>query len=110
MFFRNLYKKIFFMFIYLLSNDNMQYKIGITKNINKRIKQLQTGNAEKINLIKFYKSEKYYKNIEYALHNTFFHKNIQNEWFNLDINDVNSFENTCKKIEEDLIFMEKNKI
>lgn len=37
------------MFIYLIRlSENSYYKIGITKNINKRIKQLQTGNAEEI--------------------------------------------------------------
>ena len=30
--------------IYAEINDTIQWKIGITKDINKRIKQLQTGN------------------------------------------------------------------
>jgi hypothetical protein len=98
------------MFVYLLTNDFVQFKIGISKNVKKRIKQLQTGNGQEINLIKSYKSEKFYRNIETALHNTYIHKKIKNEWFSLDIDDVNNFENTCKSIENNLIFLENNKI
>jgi hypothetical protein len=98
------------MFIYLLTNDFVQFKIGISKNVKKRIKQLQTGNSQEINLIKYYKSEKYYKNIETALHNTFNHKKILNEWFKLDAIDIEQFEIICSKIEENLKFMNDNKI
>ena len=41
------------MFVYLLTNDFVQFKIGISKNVKKRIKQLQTGNSQEINLIKY---------------------------------------------------------
>ena len=44
------------------------YKIGVSKNHpEKRVKQLQTGNARKIDLIKFFESE-HYRKIEKNLH------------------------------------------
>lgn len=98
------------MFVYLLRlSENSYYKIGITKNINKRIKQLQTGNAEDIYLVESYES-KYASKIEKALHNFYTHKKKINEWFELSIEDEYYFVEKCKNIENNLIFLEKNKI
>ena len=98
------------MYVYLLSNDNINYKIGISKNPNKRIKQLQTGNDQQLEIIKIYKSEKYFKKIEYTLHNTYAYKNVLNEWFQLDDVEITQFEDLCEKIENTFIFMDQNKI
>jgi hypothetical protein len=57
-------------YIYLIlqtdSNYLESFKIGITK-INQKGKQLQTGNPNKISLLKSYKSDNYLK-IERWLH------------------------------------------
>jgi predicted GIY-YIG superfamily endonuclease len=98
------------MFVYLIRlSENSYYKIGVTKNINKRIKQLQTGNAEKIFLINSYES-KYAHKIEKALHNFYFDKKKHNEWFELSIEDEVSFLKDCSKIENNIIYLDKNKI
>ena len=51
-----------YLFLEIDSAGQETYKIGITKNDpNKRIKQLQTGNPRKIELLKTYSSENYLK-------------------------------------------------
>lgn len=89
-------------FVYLLSDsgqDNM-FKIGVTRNkIEKRIKQLQTGNGNEIFLIKYYETD-YPFFIERLLHMKFFPKQNINEWFTLEIEDVNKFNEYCSSFEE----------
>lgn len=97
------------MFIYLLTNGN-HYKIGFTKNINNRIKQLQTGSSTKIELISSYKSDKFYSIIENALHRTYnIYQTSDNEWFDLPINEILNFKENCRKIENNLLILEKHK-
>jgi hypothetical protein len=97
------------LFIYLLTNGN-HYKIGFTKNINNRIKQLQTGSSTKIELISSYKSDKFYSIIENALHRTYnIYQTSDNEWFDLPINEILNFKENCRKIENNLLILEKHK-
>ena len=87
------------------------HKIGISKNEPiKRLKQLQTGNPNRIDILKFYES-KNYKRIEKWLHSRFITKKTlaENEWFNLSDEDVLNFNETCKKI-DDTINMLLNEI
>lgn len=68
-------------FIYILkSQDN--YKIGITKDIKKRIGDLQTGNPVKILFVCSTFSENAY-DFESELHNHFDEFRLQGEWFQL---------------------------
>lgn len=98
------------MYVYLVRvSDNNNYKIGTTKNINKRIKQLQTGNAEVIYLVDYYESNFAFK-IEKALHNFFIHKKKLNEWFEFNIEDEIKFKELCISIESNIIYIENNKI
>lgn len=98
------------MFVYLIrSSENSYYKIGTTKNIQRRIKELQTGNADKIYLIDHYESDNAFK-IEKALHNFFCYTNKFNEWFTLGIEDEIKFKELCLKIDSNLKYLEKNKI
>jgi predicted GIY-YIG superfamily endonuclease len=97
-------------FVYLLKlSESGYYKIGHTNNINKRIKELSTGNPEEIVLISKY-SSKYYKEIENYLHNIHKFYNIKGEWFNLDIEDELKFIDNCKLCEKNHIYLELNKI
>lgn len=98
------------MFVYLIRlSDNSTYKIGTTKNINKRINQLQTGNAEIIYLVDSYESEYAFK-IERALHNFFKDKHKLNEWFEFTIEDEIKFKDLCIKIENNIKYLKNNKI
>lgn len=69
--------------IYLIGDGN-NYKIGISKEPQKRIKQLQTGNGEKLRLIKEFKnpSKIYPENVmERRLHFLLRQFRKTGEWF-----------------------------
>lgn len=86
--------------VYLLRTNEF-YKIGITNNLNKRVKQLQTGNSEKIELISFYESE-YANKIEKSLHNKYSYVKKEGEWFTLSVLDEIEFINECRRIEKNI--------
>lgn len=100
-------------YIYLLMTNlghEELYKIGVTKsNVQSRIKQLQTGNASKIQLLHVYESPHYMK-IEKWLHARFnlLQTESKNEWFRLSNQDITDFLKTCQKGEETIVFMKKN--
>ena len=86
------------------------YKIGISINPGKRIKQLQTGIPYELTVLSVYDS-KYPFRVETILHNTFSSKKtpdnfqydfefLNGEWFNLTTQDVVGFCDSCKRIEE----------
>jgi hypothetical protein len=65
------------------------YKIGITQDIKSRIKNIETHNPFKPELIFYEKIPESHK-IEKLLHLKYKHKNIKNEWFKLSSRDINS--------------------
>lgn len=85
--------------VYLLNawgTDN--YKIGVTKrDIDKRIKQLQTGCPDEIVLVKKFDCE-YYRKVEGWLHRQHGSKRIEGEWFILEDDDIKNFETDCDRI------------
>lgn len=98
------------MFVYLIRcEENNLYKIGYTKNVENRIKQLQTGNGDKIYLVYKYESDIANK-IEKPLHKFYSHANKLNEWFELYIEDEVDFIKKCEKIEKNIKYLTKNKI
>ena len=98
------------MFVYLIRcEENNYYKIGITKNIQRRLKQIQTSTPDKIYLVEKYES-KYSNKIEKALHNFLVAYHRNNEWFELPLEEELKFIEMCKSIEKNLIFLEENKI
>lgn len=83
--------------VYVLQNGNAEeYKIGYTKDLINRIKQLQTGCPGKLNVIKTIERNTLrvrktsFKTIEKELHNKFKDKKIREdgEWFKLDSQDL----------------------
>lgn len=87
--------------IYLLCDPSTDlYKIGMTRGeIDKRIKELQTGNSCEIHLVASHETS-IPSYIESALHNHFSHKNELNEWFSLSTEDIASFKDICEHYEE----------
>lgn len=88
-------------------------KIGISRNVNKRLNQLQTGCPYQIKLMKTYSSE-FSTKIEKVLHRGFGTKKIDSseytligEWFNLDIDSILKFEEICTEIEKNIIYLKK---
>jgi hypothetical protein len=85
-------------YVYLLTDGEL-YKIGVTRgSIKKRIDKLQTGNPYQIAVIHTYETEYPFK-IESMLHNQHQAKKVNNEWFNLSKDDIESFIPDCIKYE-----------
>lgn len=78
-------------YVYLIASDVGRYKIGLTGNLNQRLKQLRRGNPLIIHvdcLIPF-ESRKFAARMEQELHERFADKRIQSkEWFDLSASDV----------------------
>jgi hypothetical protein len=90
--------------IYLIhANNTDRYKIGITssKNLNNRLKNLQTGCSDQLIILKTYITE-YASLIEKTLHRELGIKQVHGEWFELNINDVLTFESRCSTIEKNI--------
>jgi len=100
-------------YIYLfesISEYETLYKIGFTKNKNtlrQRVKQLQTGNPNKIKMVEFFGSE-HGRKLETTLHNIYSIKRLEGEWFNLEEYDVEHFIESCKKIEQNFDMLLEN--
>lgn len=101
-------------YVYLLlsvSPDNVEtHKIGITKrDINKRISELQTGNPNKITLLKQYESKNYLK-VEQWLHrkHSGSKSEAKNEWRMLSDEQVFSFISDCKIADDNIKFLLEN--
>lgn len=96
-------------FIYLIRseiNGEILYKIGITKNINERKKQLQTANTD-LTVVDFFES-KWANKIESYLHNVYKSYNVSGEWFLLDFEDVKKFKERCEKIEKNYDYLSEH--
>lgn len=87
-------------YVYLLC-DGEKFKIGMTnqKNIHNRISELQTGNPNEIFLSAYYKTENPYI-VEQYMHRKYFNKNVKNEWFDLEANDIINFKSNCEKYDK----------
>lgn len=83
-------------YVYLICDPSQDaYKIGCTRNLaQKRLQSLQTGNSTKLHIVETVQTE-YPFRLETMLHKKYNGKRLQNEWFNLDSNDVSQFQQTC---------------
>jgi len=96
-------------YIYLIENtigNETRYKIGYTNNLERRKKQLETGNPGEMNIIKSFFT-KWNRKLESRIHKKFLINNIKNEWFILNNNDIDSFINECIKMEDNFDLMSK---
>jgi len=67
--------------VYIISiKDSDLFKIGLTKNIEQRLKQLQTGNPFEFRLIEFFPTSKF-KELEKTLHKKYKKNKYKNEWY-----------------------------
>ena len=74
-------------FVYLLRADNRLYKIGRSKAINERIKQLEIKLPYELELVAFIVVGDMYK-VERWLHRKFADKRKRGEWFELEEVDI----------------------
>lgn len=92
----------------IVDTEEVLYKIGVTsQNKNKRIKQLATGTAKKLEIIKEFQS-KYPFKVESTLHFYFKNKKINREWFKLDPIDISCFLSLCEKYEQSFKVLDEN--
>lgn len=84
--------------MYILQNGNTdQYKIGITNNLNRRIKQLQTGCPGELRAVAlfYHNNRKQIEKYERILHNYYNKLNVRirekGEWYNIPTADVEEF-------------------
>lgn len=94
-------------YVYILKvNSDGIYKVGVSKNVERRVKQLQTGNPEPIEIVKTFLSEYPYK-IESLLHRRFKRNQVQGECYYLSEQDIQTFEENCAISERNLSIMEE---
>ena len=93
-------------YVYLIRGNDGKYKIGIAKNPSQRIKQLQTGNSDELQLIETYLSENASK-IETSLHHQYSHVRNYGEWFDLSVSDEVSFKQRCKQIDNSIMTLKR---
>jgi len=107
------HKKIYLIYCSVIN----LYKIGISVNPKKRIKQLQTGTPYELSLLETYDTI-YASKIEKIFHNTlkskkaaenfnFDFKLLEGEWFSLSLEDVWGFSDSCSRIEKMIINLKK---
>lgn len=100
-----------FGFVYLITeeNDSNCYKIGSTRknDINERLKELQTGNSEKLLIANYFECDKPFK-LEQMLHRHYRKYNRLNEWFNLNKEEVDNFTEVCKKYHNIIVSLKDN--
>lgn len=83
-------------FVYVIQMSNTPYyKIGIAKDVNKRIKTLQAANPLKLSIVLcYYVSDAY--SVESNLHSQFYRHRINGEWFTLNVDHVELIKRTLE--------------
>ncbi|RJQ24654.1 GIY-YIG nuclease family protein [Candidatus Parcubacteria bacterium] len=85
--------------------DNLRIKIGVSKDINARVLQLQTGSPSELKLMGWIESAND-RDLEATLHKKYSHKHSHREWFNLSVSDV--FEELCEHSTDAYIAVNSN--
>ena len=96
--------------VYLIRNQSAAgdcYKIGFTKNVKQRLKNLQTGNPNPLDVVCTFASTQA-SLLETVLHRTFRVENIRDEWFQLTDEQVSLFLDECATIEKTLNLLKEN--
>jgi len=106
-------------FIYIFGNSSKSiYKIGFcnkNKGSEKRMAEVQTGCPYKLEIFNQFET-KYGSKLEKAIHRGFELKKqceidgepLNGEWFNLNKNDLDNFNEMCKKMEQNFDFIVEN--
>ena len=96
-------------YVYLICDPSTDhFKIGVTRDIkSNRIKKLQTGNSTELFIRHIYKTPWPFR-LETLLHNYYRNKQVLNEWFALDTEDVLGFEARCRTLEQTIRDLQDN--
>lgn len=94
--------------IYLIQKlTDSTFKIGVSNNPKRRLKEIQTGNDGKLKLLYAYPSEYAYK-IEKIIQRRFSHYKSEGEWYSISLVEAYEFIELCEKIEKNLILLKKS--
>ena len=95
-------------YVYLIEDiNNNSYKIGVTKDLNRRIKTLQTGNVSSLKLSCSFKTDYPYR-LEGMLHKTLQEYRERSEWYGLPEPVIADFYNLCLKLNNIIISLKDN--
>ena len=96
-------------YVYLICDpSNDRFKIGVTRDLkSNRVKKLQTGNSTELFIHTIYETDWPFR-LETMLHNHFKNKRVLNEWFELDVNDVVGFKDTCDTLNNNIKILADN--
>lgn len=98
------------MVIYIIEAlDSENFKIGFTKNIDRRVKELQTSSAFKLEVKYTYESE-FATKIESKIHKSYSHLRLNGEWFKLDYDILEIIIKDIERTHSNLKFLKENKI
>ena len=86
------------------SQEDGRYKIGTSKHSPQRVNELQTGNSSEIKLISVFQSE-YANHIERTLQRKYSYARKKGEWFELYLENEQTFTKDCKEIEANVMFL-----
>ena len=67
-----------------------------TKELNKRLKSLKTGNGSEIFVVNSFETI-HHRKVEKWLHNKYNSKRLIGEWFSLSDEDIVNFKSDCQK-------------
>ena len=96
-------------YVYLICDPgNDRFKIGVTRDLkSNRIKKLQTGNSSELFIHTIYETEWPFR-LESMLHKHFGTKRVLNEWFNLNMEDLSGFVDTCNLLNDNIRVLSEN--
>ena len=76
-------------YIYVIGSDQPPYKVGISVNPQKRLRELQTGHPERLRVL--HEQETEYDRtrlLERVIHRHLKHHRCEGEWFQMDLEDL----------------------
>lgn len=94
--------------LYIIKNSESYYKIGYSKDPNKRLSQLSTGSSSLLFIYKTFLTEDD-SQIEAYLHSYFKFQKISGEWFDLSSDDLILLESIVVKRNKLLCYLKENK-
>ncbi len=86
-------------YIYIISNESNHIKVGITKNLKRRLRSLQTGNGDKLTILfseEFDCTRKHLLSVEKIIHNQLNTNLVKKhgEWYQINNDELQSIKNT----------------
>lgn len=94
--------------VYLIGTEDGLYKIGYSNKVKRRLQEVRTSNPHNPKIIKTYSTEIPPRKLENMLHNNYFSKKYDGEWFKLSFTDVEEFEDRCKLLEKNYLILKES--